>query len=133
MSRVRRRDTGPEVALRRALWERGLRGYRVDDPRFPGRPDVAWTTRRVAVFVDGKFWHGHPSAYKRGRHGEYWDAKIERNIRRDREVDAQLAALGWSVLRFWDFEVKRTLPNCVETIERAWAAGPTPLPEAPAQ
>lgn len=132
MARVRRRDTGPEIALRRALWERGLRGYRVDDGRLPGRPDVAWNTRRVAVFVDGKFWHGHASAYRPGQHGAYWDAKIERNVKRDREVDAQLAELGWRVLRFWDFEVKRALPDCVDAIERAWADGPKPLPRAPA-
>ncbi|HET8607496.1 MAG TPA: very short patch repair endonuclease [Gaiellaceae bacterium] len=109
MSRIKRRDTRPEIMLRRALWAAGSRGYRIDDRRLPGRPDLAWTGGRVAVFVDGKFWHGHPSAYKPGRHGDYWDEKIRRNIERDRAADAALASMGWTVLRFWDFQVRRDL------------------------
>src|SRR3954469_23963555 len=66
MSRIRRRDTKPELALRRALWRAGLRGYRVDKKTLPGRPDVAWGRARLAVFVDGAFWHGHPSAFTPG-------------------------------------------------------------------
>jgi DNA mismatch endonuclease (patch repair protein) len=109
MSRIKRRDTRPELLLRRALWARGARGYRIDDRRLPGRPDLAWTSRRVAVFVDGKFWHGHPSAYKPGKHGTYWDEKINRNVERDRAADQALASMGWTVLRFWDFEIRREL------------------------
>ncbi|MHB1313816.1 MAG: very short patch repair endonuclease [Gemmatimonadaceae bacterium] len=107
MSRIKRRDTRPELMLRRALWAAGARGYRIDDRRLPGRPDLAWTRRRVAVFVDGKFWHGHPSAYKPGQHGAYWDEKIRRNLERDRAADCALAAMGWTVLRLWDFDVRR--------------------------
>lgn len=116
MSRIGRRDTGPELALRRAVWARGWRGYRVDDRRLPGRPDLAWTRARLAVFVDGKFWHGHPSVYRPGTHGPYWDPKIARNIKRDRAADAALREFGWSVLRFWDFEVKKELERCVVEI-----------------
>lgn len=122
MSRVRRRDTRPELLLRRALWAAGLRGYRTDDRRLPGRPDLAWTGRRVAVFVDGAFWHGHPSQYKPGRHGAYWDDKIRRNVERDRAADAALAELGWTVVRLWDFDVRRNLADSVETIVEALEA-----------
>ena len=121
MSRIRRRDTTPELALRRGLWARGWRGYRTDDRRLPGRPDLAWTRARVAVFVDGKFWHGHPSAYRPGQHGEYWDTKIARNIERDRTADAELAAMGWMVIRFWDFEVRKQLDDCLARVEAALA------------
>lgn len=62
---------------------------------------------RLAVFVDGAFWHGHPEKYWPGRSGEYWDKKIARNIERDGEVNASLARLGWTVLRLWDFDVLR--------------------------
>jgi DNA mismatch endonuclease (patch repair protein) len=118
MSLVKRRDTGPELALRRALWAHGYRGYRVDDPRLPGRPDISWHPAKVAVFVDGKWWHGHPSVYVPGQHDPFWDAKIARNIARDRKVDAALGSLGWTVLRFWDFEVQRTLARILDRIDQ---------------
>lgn len=123
MSRIKRRDTRPELLLRRALWAAGARGYRIDDRRLPGRPDLAWTSRRVAVFVDGKFWHGHPSAYKPGQHGAYWDEKIKRNVERDRAADEQLASLGWSVLRFWDFDVRRDLAGSTAKVMEALKDG----------
>lgn len=122
MAAIHRRDTKPERAVRRALWAKGWRGYRIDDGRLPGRPDLAWTRRRVAVFVDGKWWHGHPSVYRPGTHGSYWNAKIARNIERDRAADAALAAIGWTVLRFWDFEVRRDLAAVVEEIIAALEA-----------
>jgi DNA mismatch endonuclease, patch repair protein len=119
MSRIKRRDTRPELLLRRALWAAGARGYRIDDRRLPGRPDLAWTSRRVAVFVDGKFWHGHPSAFKPGQHGAYWDEKIKRNVERDRAADEQLASLGWAVVRLWDFDVRRDLAGSTEKVMEA--------------
>lgn len=125
MSRIRRRDTKPELLLRRALWSGGFRGYRIDDGRLPGRPDLAWTRQRLAVFVDGKFWHGHPSAYKPGHHGAYWDEKVARNVERDRAADQALRAMGWTVLRLWDFEVRRDLPRCVAQVEAALTAQAT--------
>ena len=107
MSQVRRRDTGPELLLRKALWHRGVRGWRVDVARLPGRPDLAFSRQRIAVFVDGGFWHGHPSRYRPGQSGKYWDRKIERNQERDRLANEGLAAQGWRVLRLWDFDVVR--------------------------
>ena len=119
MSAVKRRDTGPELNLRKALYVAGLRGWRCDYRGAPGRPDIAWPGRRVAVFVDGAFWHGHPSRHKPGRSGSYWDEKIESNVRRDRRVDRELTDLDWRVLRFWDFEVARGLRTVVSTISTA--------------
>jgi DNA mismatch endonuclease, patch repair protein len=119
MSRIRRRDTKPELLLRRAIWARGLRGYRVDDRRLPGRPDLAWTRKKVAVFIDGAFWHGHPSAFTHGKSGQYWDDKIARNIERDRLADAALKEAGWTVFRFWDFKVRKECESCVAEIEAA--------------
>ncbi len=105
--------------LRSALWRRGLRGYRVNLGGLPGRPDVAWTKRLVAVFVDGAFWHGHPSAYKPGKSGEYWDAKIARNMARDRAANEALETAGWQVVRLWDFEIRKRTEDCVDRIEGA--------------
>ena len=116
MSRVKTRNTAPEVALRRALWAAGIRGWRLHPKAVPGRPDLAWIGRRVAVFVDGAFWHGHPDHYW-GQSGAFWDAKIARNRARDERVNAELAAKGWLVIRFWDFEVSRDLDVCVARMQ----------------
>lgn len=115
MRRVRSKDTGPELALRRAAWASGLRGWRCHPAGVPGRPDLAWPGLRIAVFVDGAFWHGHPDYYW-GQSGPFWDAKIDRNRARDREVDAELHARGWRVVRLWDFEISDDPDRCVRVI-----------------
>jgi len=118
MSRVRVRDTAPELLLRQALWAAGVRGYRLHVKRLPGKPDVAFIGPKLAVFVDGAFWHGHPDYYH-GQSGPFWDAKIKANRERDARVDAQLAELGWEVLRLWDFEVEKDPSGCVSRVVAA--------------
>lgn len=115
MSRVRTRDTAPEVELRQALWAAGVRGWRLHPRKVPGKPDVAWLGRRLAVFVDGAFWHGHPDYYW-GQSGKFWDEKIERNRKRDERVTGELIEAGWTVLRFWDFEVEQRSAQCVAAV-----------------
>ncbi len=101
----RRRDTKPELALRKILHSRGMR-YRVDHAPIPGlrrRADVVFTRSRIAVFVDGCFWHGCPEhATVPKSNADYWVPKLQRNIERDRETDAVLMSHGWSVLRIWE-------------------------------
>jgi len=126
MSRIRSRETQPELTLRRGLREAGLLGYRLHVKRLPGNPDVVWIGRKVAVFVDGAFFHGHPSAYTPGKSGEYWDLKIARNVARDRASDEALRELGWTVLRFWDFEIRRDLTSCIERVREAHARATLP-------
>jgi len=126
MSRIRRRDTKPEILLRQAVWARGMRGYRLDDRRLPGRPDLAWTRKKVAVFVDGAFWHGHPSAFTHGKSGAYWDKKIAGNVERDRLADVALREMGWGVFRFWDFEIRKECDRCVGEVEAALLAATMP-------
>lgn len=116
MAAVRGRDTGPELALRRAVVVAGGRGYRLHRRDVPGSPDLAWIGRRVAVFVDGAFWHGHRSAFKRGKSGRFWDKKITRNMERDREVGGVLRRAGWAVLRFWDFQVEDDPTACARRV-----------------
>src|SRR4051812_42254970 len=108
MRRNPRRDTGPEVALRSALHRRGLR-FRKDlllrVPNRTVRPDVVFTRRRLAVFVDGCFWHRCPIHGNQPRQNtDYWQPKLERNVRRDRAVDQALAQAGWHVVRVWEHE-----------------------------
>jgi DNA mismatch endonuclease (patch repair protein) len=118
MKRVRTRDTEPEVALRHALWGVGVRGWRLHPKDVPGRPDLVFRRKRLAVFVDGAFWHGHPGHYW-GQSGEFWDKKIARNRERDARVNHELEEAGWRVLRLWDFEVRKDLQRCVERVRAA--------------
>ena len=107
MSRQARRDTQPEIELRRRLHRLGYR-YRVNHP-LPGMPrrraDLTFTAKRVAVFVDGCFWHGCPEhATSPQNNGAWWAEKLRKNVERDRETDARLAAAGWLVVRIWEHE-----------------------------
>lgn len=101
-----------------ALWARGVR-YRRDLRTLPGSPDIAITTRHIAVFVDGEFWHGYDwekrkDSIKSNR--DFWIAKIERNMARDRRDEQRLRALGWTVIRFWGRQVSHEQDKCVEQV-----------------
>lgn len=116
MSRIRSKNTKPELALRQGLYAAGVRSWRCHPKQLPGKPDIAFTRCKVAVFVDGAFWHGHPDHFTVGKSGTYWDEKIARNIERDRAANAALRDAGWNVLRFWDFEIERDLAGCVAAV-----------------
>ena len=107
----RKKDTKPEVALRKILWARGYR-YRKDVASLPGRPDIVFASARVAVFCDGDFWHGRDWRRRRqkllrGHNPDYWIAKIKRNMERDRKNKRELERTGWHVLRFWETDILR--------------------------
>lgn len=104
MARVRSHGTAPELELRRTLWSLGFR-YRLRQS-LPGTPDLTFPSRRLAVFVDGCFWHGCPDHYVAPvTNADFWAAKLARNANRDRTVDAALRAFGWRALRLWEHEV----------------------------
>ena len=125
MSHNRDRDTKPEMLLRRALWARGCR-YRLRC-RLPGRPDIIFVSARVAVFVDGCFWHGCPIHATRPKVNEqFWARKLQANSERDRAVNDQLGALGWTVLRVWEHEVRRDAGAAAARIETAVRPGHAP-------
>ncbi|MGK7221242.1 very short patch repair endonuclease [Kocuria sp. LUK] len=124
MSLQRRRDTEPEMLLRRELHRRGMR-YRVD-AGLPGIPrrraDVLFPRRRIAVFVDGCFWHACPlHATTPQNNGAWWQKKLESNVARDRDTDSRLKAQGWIVLRFWEHEDMVVAADVVEASVRSWA------------
>lgn len=128
----RRRDTKPEVALRSALHAAGLRfrkDYRLDLDGVRFRPDVVFTRAKVAVFVDGCFWHSCPTHGTRPtRNADYWLPKLERNVERDREQDAVLAASGWTVVRIWEHE---PADSAAERVADAWRAAKHPGESVP--
>jgi len=116
----RRRNTAPEVALRRELFRRGLR-FRVEFKAVGRRRvDLAFTKRKVAVFVDGCFWHSCPVHGTSPRaNGDWWRAKLEANVRRDRATDEELAGQGWLVVRVWQHELATEAADRIEALVRA--------------
>jgi DNA mismatch endonuclease (patch repair protein) len=133
MAAVRGKDTRPEMLLRRALHRAGCR-YRVHYKGVPGRPDIAFTSRRVVVFVDGDFWHGHAwklrgfktpnEAFARWRNPKFWARKINSNVERDKLVNAALRRLGWRVVRIWESELEANLDTCVRRVVKSLGAAP---------
>jgi DNA mismatch endonuclease (patch repair protein) len=118
MSKIRSKDTKPELAFRKALHAKGVR-YRTFSKSLPGKPDLSSVKRKFAVFIDGEFWHGYDWAVQREKiksNREFWIAKIERNMQRGREVDAELEKMGIKVFRFWSKEVKKDLDGCVQKV-----------------
>lgn len=120
MGRVRTKGTAAELALRKELWRRGLR-YRLHLP-LPGRPDLAFEREKVAVFVDGCFWHGCPRHYTApATNPEFWKEKLHRNRQRDRNVDHALATDGWRVVRLWEHELEDDLDMAANRVISALA------------
>lgn len=133
MANQRRVGTTPEMGLRRELHRRGLRfriDYRIDvEGLRRRRADVVFTRRRVAVFVDGCFWHGCPQhATSPKANGAWWAAKLAGNIARDRDTDDRLASAGWTVVRVWEHE---PTPDAADRVERAVAASSPPRRSKP--
>ena len=118
MQAIKSKETSIEIALRKALWNQGIR-YRKNYKALPGKPDIAITKYKIAVFCDSDYWHGYDWENRSQRiksNRDYWIPKIERNMQRDREVTELLEKQGWVVLRFWEFQIKKELPNCVDTV-----------------
>ena len=108
MRRIKGRDTSAEILLRKSLWARGLRGYRIGVSTLPGRPDVAFARAKVAVFVDGCYWHGCPAHCRMpSSNRPYWERKIQRNMERDKAHVRALRKAGWRVIRLWEHQVRK--------------------------
>lgn len=125
MALIKGRNTKPEMRVRRALHGAGLR-YRLHDKRLPGKPDLAFSSRRLAVFVHGCFWHRHPDpACKLARMPksrlDFWQSKLEGNAARDQRKIAELESAGWSVIVIWECETKSTA-RLIELVARVRAA-----------
>lgn len=121
MQAIRSKDTTIELRLRKALWERGVR-YRKNYKKLIGKPDIAITKYKIAVFCDSDYWHGYDWENRNQRiksNRDYWVPKIERNMERDREVTASLQNEGWLVLRFWEWQIRKHLDECIGAILQA--------------
>lgn len=130
MSRIKGKNTRPELALRRRLHQAGCR-FRIHDKRLPGSPDIVFPSKRVVVFVEGDFWHGWQ--FNRWKHklAPFWREKIEKNRRRDRRNFARLRRDGWVIVRAWESQMKKAPDLVVARVLRTLAdrSGTTPQPK----
>ena len=117
MSRVRNKDTDLESLIRSRLFKKGWR-FRKHVASLPGTPDIVFSRHRVAVFVDGDFWHGYRFSQWNRTLSEFWRIKIEKNRARDRKNFCKLRRLGWRVIRLWQHEIKTDLDECIDRIEK---------------
>lgn len=119
MSANRGKDTGPEILLRKALWANGVRGYRVHPKGLPGKPDIVFTKHRLAILVNGCFWHRcpycKPSTPK--SHTSFWNEKFERNIERDSKVISGLHEKGWRTIVVWECTIRSDVQKVVKMIK----------------
>jgi DNA mismatch endonuclease, patch repair protein len=118
MSRIKTKRTKAEISLSKQLWKAGFR-YRLNYRKLPGSPDIAITKHRIAIFVDGEFWHGKDWNIKKERiknNKDYWIEKIEENMARDKRNDEKLCELGWLPLHFWEKDVLKKLDWCINQV-----------------
>tara|TARA_R110002020_G_scaffold138602_5_gene308831 strand:- start:5358 stop:5738 length:381 start_codon:yes stop_codon:yes gene_type:complete len=118
MSQIKGKNTKPEKLLKKALWQAGVR-YKTPKKPLLGKPDISLKKYKLVIFVDGSFWHGYDWENRKNTiksNKEFWIAKIERNMQRDQEVNSYYQSKGWTVLRFWDFEVKGELGASIKKV-----------------
>jgi DNA mismatch endonuclease (patch repair protein) len=119
MSAIKAKNTKPELKLRKALWDSNIKGYRLHWKKAPGRPDISFPGKKIAIFVNGCFWHRcphcQPSSPK--SHSEFWINKFETNVARDRRKINELAVQGWKVITIWECELKSQLADEVDKIK----------------
>lgn len=118
MQAIKSKDTTIELALRKALWSKGIR-YRKNCKTLIGKPDIAITKYKIAVFCDSEYWHGYDWENRNQKiksNREYWIPKIERNMARDQKVNAALEQEGWTVIRFWERQIRKELNSCVDEV-----------------
>lgn len=121
MARIRSRHTTPEKLLRSALWRSGLR-YRLHMRTPVGRPDIVFVRQKIAIFIDGCFWHGCPRHYVRPQTREdFWSNKLIENVTRDRRQTLELENQGWLVIRVWEHEVFENLQSIVSVVQKTLA------------
>jgi DNA mismatch endonuclease, patch repair protein len=118
MSKIKSKNTRPEVLLRKNLWKKGIR-YRLNSKKLYGKPDIAIAKYKIVIFIDGEFWHGYNWEIKKQKiksNREYWIKKIEKNIENDAKTNVYYAKNKWSLFRFWQHQITGNLEECASII-----------------
>lgn len=121
MVNIKSKNTLIEIKLAKVLWQKGYR-YRKNYTKLPGKPDIAITKFKIAIFCDSEFFHGKDwevlkPRLEKGNNPDYWIPKIERNKERDEEINKQLLFLGWTVIRFWGKDIQKNVDECIKVID----------------
>lgn len=123
MQHIKSKDTSIEVMLRKSLWSKGYR-YRKNYDKLPGKPDIALTKYKIAIFCDSEFFHGKDwevlkPRLEKSNNSQYWISKISKNRERDDEINKRLLFEGWTVIRFWGKDIAKNADECVNVVEEA--------------
>lgn len=118
MSQIKGKDTKIELIFRKYIWSKGVLGYRIKN-KVKGKPDLYFPKKRIAVFIDGCFWHKCPKCFIKPKSNRgFWKDKIRENTQRDRRTDKLLREQGIKVVRFWEHEIKNNLPECFKRFKK---------------
>lgn len=120
MRRIKSVKTAPEILFQKALYNKGIK-FKRNYSKLPGNPDIALIAKKIAIFIDGEFWHGYQWRKKKRKlkaNRAYWIPKIERNIARDKQNNKKLKKAGWQVIRLWQHQIIKDLPKCIEKIKK---------------
>ena len=121
MRKIKSDKTAPEILLQKALRKEKIK-FKRNCITVLGKPDIAFVDRKIAIFVDGEFWHGYRWEQKKKKikdNRDYWIPKIEKNITRDKKNNRQLKIAGWRVIRFWQQQIIKDLPKCIQKIKKS--------------
>ncbi len=124
MQKIKSTKTTPEISLQKSLRKEGLK-FKINYKGLPGNPDIVLPKKKVSIFVDGEFWHGYRWREKKKKikaNRAYWLPKIERTILRDRRNNRKLKKDGWKVIRFWQHQIAKDLPKCIQKIKKIMKA-----------
>jgi DNA mismatch endonuclease (patch repair protein) len=120
MSRVKSKNTKPEILLRKKLWSNNLKGYRLKS-NLIGKPDIIYPKKKIVIFVDGCFWHMCPTHFRRPKSNlKFWNVKFEQNKKRDELINNFYKNSEWKILRFWEHEIKQNIDICIKDINREY-------------
>jgi DNA mismatch endonuclease (patch repair protein) len=116
MSQIKGKNTKPELEIRKLLFSKGIRGYRISSDLI-GKPDIIFPKYKIAIFIDGCFWHKCMKCFKEPQtNKQFWKNKIDSNVNRDKKINKELTDDGWTVIRFWEHEIKKNIDKCVNNI-----------------
>ena len=120
MSANKAKNTKPEITLRKALWSEGHKGYRLNWKKAPGRPDIAYPGKKIAIFVNGCYWHRCPKCNLPlpKTNTDFWKEKFDKNVKRDKKKNDELLSLDWIVLVFWECDIKSDISNLIQKVKK---------------
>lgn len=119
MSKIKAKNTKPEIIFRKALWKDGLKGYRIHWKKVAGKPDIAFPGRKIAIFINGCFWHRCPKCNPPfpNTHQDFWKNKFQKNKERDKKKINDLQEDGWKVIVIWECKIKKNINECLNRIK----------------